>query len=1008
MKFRRVLAMTFTNKAANEMKERILKRLIQISKAPHDKNEEDFKALKETSKAIGLGEDKVEKNAARSLNAILHNYGMFSVMTIDKFTHKVIRTFARELELSMDFEVELDIDTLQKNVADLLFDRVGRDADVDRLVSAYVESNLEEDKGWNFRESLMEFSSKLFKEDALNAIKQLDGLETQDFLDRKDQLIKEIKQFENSLVSMGKGAMDEIRAKGIHPSDFSGGANSGIMLFFQKIEAGVVKDRTATNYKTVNEDKWTSGSCTKKAEIESIKDLLAQYFHQIDEFIQKNESQYILNKEIFKVINNLSLMKHLLQITEDLKSQENVLLISDFYKKIAEIIASEPVPFIYEQLGVRYDHFLLDEFQDTSRLQWVNLVPLLHDSLSSKKLNLIVGDGKQAIYRWRNGEVEQFVKLPKELDNPDNIESLAEAEAKFIDEGRLIELKDNYRSSPDIVNFNNRFFEDLIAQQDDYIKTIYSSYEQVPKKDFPGYLEFNMLEAKDKELQPNYILDVVNRCLKQGYALQDICVLVKRNVEGSMIASTLTSNDIPVISQDSLHVGKDRTVRFMFNLIAALVYQHNSNYSKKTLEHYEELIDQNGSSELILKILQEEKIDLKKWLKENNFELKPIEHFHSFYEFAEHLIEVFDLDFSNNTYLQFFLEQIHQFEKQHSTDIPGFIEWFNDKGSTSSIQSPEGADAVNIMTIHKAKGLEFPVVICAFFDWSISGNDSPKWVIDEDDILPAYFLKSTDNTKKTKYKELLEKEDHKARLDHLNLIYVALTRPKTALFVVGNKNSHNHGPSRNWLHPFLEKELSLGRCAKDLFYTFGTLPVAHHVEKKKVNNYQVQFIKQVKDKPTLSVKNGESWDVNEMDKKRAYGNQLHLLLSRIKSANESSNEVEKLIRKGEIDEVNKESLLSDVERLFKNDRFAYYFDSNKVKNEVALIDEVGNKHIPDKLIYEGNTLLVVDFKTGKEDKAKHEKQVKEYIQILQKMESLPVKGELFYTEDEQITLVGSE
>lgn len=1000
-KFQRILAMTFTNKAANEMKERILQKLIQLAKPNHDKSTDDLKELKNFAKEIGLPEKKIEENAANCLNSILHNYGMFSVMTIDKFTHKVIRTFARDLDLSLDFEVEMDIDSLQKNVADLLFDQIGRDAEIDSLISAYVESNLEDDKGWNFRESLMEFSSKLFKEDALKAINHLKDFKAKEFIDAKKKIIEFNKKFENTIISMGKDAMDEINAQGIEITDFYQGAK-GIGAFFLKLSQGEIKTPNSYHYTTVNDDKWTGGKAQNKAAIDSIKDLLTKYFKQIDNYIHDNNAQYILNKEILKVINNLSLMNHLLNITEELKQQDNVLLISDFYKKIAEIIADEPVPFIYERLGVRYDHFLLDEFQDTSRLQWLNLVPLMHDSLSSKKMNLIVGDGKQAIYRWRNGEVEQFVKLPNELDNPDKIPSLAEAEAKFSSEGVEISLKDNYRSAPEIVEFNNRFFEFLLTKQDEYHQNIYKDVAQNPKKDFQGYLEFNMLEEKEDEPQLNYVLDVVRRCLAKGYQLKDICILVRRNREGSKLAIHLTDQNIPVISQDSLHVIKDKTVKFMFNLIAALANPLDKNYSKKTLEHYEEVVDKQGSAELILKILQEDEINLKKWLSEKGYAIKPVEYFHSFYEFAEHLVEVFNLDFSNNSYLQYFLEQIHQFEKQHSTDIFGFIEWFNDKGSHESIKSPEGADAVNIMTIHKAKGLQFPIVICAFFDWNMSSTDAPKWVLDEESALPAYFIKPTKSAMETKHKELLSKEEQKIVLDHINLVYVAFTRPETAMFVVGNKKSYSASPAREWIQPFLEQELNENRSTQDVYIQYGTLPQKTAKSSDRVNAYEVEFFKQVKDKPTLSIRNGEEWDVHDMDQRRLYGTQLHLLLSEISTQGEVIETVDKLITKGQIEPSFKEEIISDTNRLFQNERFNFYFSAERVKNECILIDEIGGKHIPDKIIYQEDRILVVDFKTGKEDKEKHEAQVKDYLALLRQIENKPVAGELFYTEDEQV------
>ncbi|MEX1001672.1 MAG: UvrD-helicase domain-containing protein [Crocinitomicaceae bacterium] len=1006
MGFRKILAMTFTNKAANEMKERILSKLIELSKPAQERSVADIKELQLLAKELDISEDQLVTRSAACLNAILHHYGMFSVMTIDKFTHKVIRTFSKDLGLSVDFDVELDLETLRKHVADLLFDRIGRDEEITQLMLSYVDNNLNQDRSWNFKKQLVEFSKQLFQEDALKAIKQLSELSAKDFAAAKDKIIAERSSFENKLQGMAKEAVDLIKSKGLEHDDFKS-KSSGVYAYFIRVAEGRTDLRASdTLLKLAKEDDWVHPKSTNRTTAVEIAPLLTQYFYQIEEIFEKELGRYHLSLELLRIINNLSLMNHLLQITEELKEEDNIVLISDFYKKISEIIANEPVPFIYERLGVRYEHFLLDEFQDTSHMQWVNLIPLLHNSLAQKHSNLIVGDGKQAIYRWRNGEVEQFISLPNSIHNPQNIESLKEAAVTFKNEGDLIPLTSNYRSAGEIVQFNNRFFEALTKDMDEYIQRIYASGKQEVKKSFSGYLEFNFPEDKEDLSQQKYVLEVVNRCLEKGYRMSDICVLSRTNKIGSRIATYLTASGVKVISQESLFVSKDLTVRFLFNLIAALAHPHAGNYSKKAVEYYD-LIYRKTQPQQLIEFGDVKKIDVKKWLEKMGYNLHSSDHFHSFYEYVEHLIEVFDIELGENAYLQSFLEQIHLFEKRHSTNVHGFIDWFNEKGKKESIQSPEGAEAVNVMTIHKAKGLQFPVVICAHFDWDQSNNRSEKWIVDSTEHIPAFYLKSTKATKLTQHKTLMEEEDMKTILDNLNLVYVAFTRAERALFVCGHVDSKSKNLAVEWVKPHLEQLLLNEEAIQEHnIFKIGKFESSVASTETGNNNYRLEFLKQKMGKPQLSFKNAEQWDIHDIDRKRLYGTQLHFLLSIIKSQGDIDQQIEKLLRKGKIDPVFTDRMRSDLSRLFENDHFSALFDEQlHVLNEKEIIDREGRKHIPDKIIFEDGKVRVVDFKTGREQPKKYQKQLREYLLLLRDQGYTDVSGELFYTEDGTVSKV---
>ncbi|HHB52480.1 MAG TPA: hypothetical protein ENK75_05500, partial [Saprospiraceae bacterium] len=508
-KFKSILAMTFTNKAANEMKERVIKALIDLKTPNYLKTDEQHKFLKETTENLKLSAKIIEERSAKILNKVLHHYSSFSVLTIDKFTHKIIRTFAKDLGISIDFDVELDVKSLRKNVTDLLFDNIGRNKELTHLMKRYAKDNLDQDKSWNFSRQLFEFSDLLFKEDALKSIEILKNVDAKVFNQVKDELKKEMAIFENKLKSQGDQAFSIIQKHNLSADDFKGKSKS-VFGYFKKLKEGDLAEPSNTLIKNYENGDWAHKDSVNIATVESIQGVLAQYFKQILELFENDYKDYNLNIEIYKNINNLSLLKYLLKIVEDIKEEENILLISDFYKKISDLIIKEPIPFIYEHLGTRFEHFLLDEFQDTSRLQWVNLVPLVHNALASGNQNLIVGEGKQAIYRWRNGEVEQFTKLPNEIFNPDYIESLQEAEQTFRDLGQKIELDNNYRSAKEIVNFNNELFKHLATNLAPDLQYIYDDVKQHPIKKHKGYVKARFKDDFEDEDQLDFTLEAIN------------------------------------------------------------------------------------------------------------------------------------------------------------------------------------------------------------------------------------------------------------------------------------------------------------------------------------------------------------------------------------------------------------------------------------------------------------------------------------------------------------------
>jgi ATP-dependent exoDNAse (exonuclease V) beta subunit len=993
-KFKSILAMTFTNKAANEMKERIITALIDLKTPNFLKTKDQLKFLKQTTENLKISPRIIEERSAKVLNKVLHHYSSFSVLTIDKFTHKIIRTFAKDLGISIDFDVELDVKSLRKNVTDLLFDNIGRNKELTHLMKRYAKDNLEQDKSWNFSRQVFEFSDLLFKEDALKSIEILKNVDAKVFNQAKEELKKEIAIFENKLKSQGDQAFAIIEQNNLKADDFKGKSRS-VFGYFKKLKGGEDMKPSNTLIKYYESDEWANNHSPNKVTVESIQGVLAQYFKQILELFETDYLDYNLNKEIYKNINNLSLLKYVLKIIEDIKEEENILLISDFYKKISDLIIKEPIPFIYEHLGTRFEHFLLDEFQDTSRLQWINLVPLVHNTLASGNQNLIVGDGKQAIYRWRNGEVEQFTKLPDEIFNPDHIESLQEAEQTFKDLGQKIELDNNYRSAKEIVKFNNELFKHLANKLAPHLQYIYDDVKQTPIKKHQGYVQALFKDDFEDEEQLEFTLEAIHQSLENGFDYKDICIIVRNNKKGAMLANFLSEEGIDVISPDSLFIGKDTTVKFLFHLMNATIHLNDNNYKYKALEHYAIL---NGE-EPTTYIQQAKDLDIKTYFLNQGVVLPDSNLFHNLYEFVEVLIQVFNFDPTYNSFLQFFLELVHQYETLNNSNVRDFLLWYKDKGAEKSIVSPEGANAVQIMTIHKSKGLQFPVVICPFLDWKFDITKQTVWVENENFMLPAFFVNMSSRIQNSVLNDVYSAEEGKFYLDQLNLLYVAFTRPETALFLCG-KSKGNPSPVKDWLAPFFKQSELFSKT--EYIYEYGALIKEDESEKSLKNSYPLTFLKQVMNKPQLSYKSALSWDVNDIDKKRNFGTLVHQVLSKLTTKNDLPITLDKFYSKGLIDDSQKTDILKYINELFNNLHFESYFNLNlKILNETEIINQKGFKLIPDKVLINKDDVLIVDFKTGQPAES-HKKQVEEYIKLYKDMGFDNVKGELFYTEKQKV------
>jgi len=1019
--FRHILAITFTNKAANEMKGRVLdalKSLSVLKDRSDDKSTRDM--LDQLMEETGLKRSEIADRAGRVLKQILHHYADFSIGTIDSFFHRIIRTFAHDFALPVNFTVELDSDELLTTAVDLLIDRLGEDPDLTRLLENFVETRMDEDKGWNIDEILVNFARNLLDERAQAYIPKLRNITLEDFERIVRFIQSRTQRFEKAIREMAAKANDLILQNNLQVIAFSFGKN-GIAGYFEKLEAGNL-ERIKPNsniIKTIEENKWISAkaSALEKKVIQEIVPSLTEIYYKIRHECDTGYPIYRLLKLLSKSIYPLALLNEIEKILSDYKKQNNLVHISEFNSRIAHLILGEPVPFIYERLGEKYHHLLIDEFQDTSALQWQNFVPLMENALSQGYFNLVVGDGKQAIYRWRNGDAEQFTRLPN-LAGSDRDEIVREQEkalSSHFHEHRLIR---NYRSSREIVRFNNEFFTLLSNLLEPVGRNVYLNIAQeADENKTGGYIRIDFLSGNDEgttlpDINHQKILDIIRENLDGGYHLRDQAILCRTNKEASDIARYLTNQEVAVISSESLLLVHSSKVRFLTSIIRFIVEPGDPLLLAeiltflfrqgmiKMMEFHDLMAAINGQSapeKLLFSILSANGIHFRMAL----LQTLPV------YDLCEELIRLFAFNSASDPYLQFFLEALLKFTSKRPAGVSDFLVWWKKQQEKISVIIPEGLDAIRIMTIHKAKGLQFPVVIFPFANETLKLTQKYLWIdMDSKEVpgLPIAILLSGKDMEDTKFNSLRKEEEQKSLLDMMNLLYVVLTRPEERIFILTSQPSKSTEALRSLPSFFcwFLKEKGIWKEDQSV-YEIGDKNI-FSVRKVKIGPSAIQLENLITDdwrkKIYIRSKAPEIWNVEDPDRTRRYGNLLHAILSGIRSADDLEAVLQEMKYKGFVGSDELPDLKKKVTGVLDHPEIKPFFKPGlnlKIETEILLPD--GSVLRPDRVIVDGNLAIVIDFKSGRPN-MKHREQLKIYEKHLHELGFLKTRNYLLYLEPE--------
>ncbi|MCX6295714.1 MAG: UvrD-helicase domain-containing protein [Bacteroidetes bacterium] len=970
--YKHILAVTFTNKAAAEMKERIIKALKELSEEDYSEVSSGTKTfLLELKKHVKLNlyekmdDAIIRKRAQNILTAILHNYSDFAIGTIDAFVHKVVRTFAFDLKIPMSFEIEMDDDKLLSQAIDLLIAQIGNDERLTKALVEFTESKTDDEKSWHIENDLKIFAKNLLNEEGAIYIEKLKHLSVDDFFEIKDILFSEIKLFETLVSNEAKKAFDLIKKAGLTNKDFYYG-DKGIAAYFEKIGNGRVDYISPNSYviTTAGEDKWYAGKISEetKTSIDGIKSILLDSFSAIQELKDKSYSNYILFSLINKNIYSLAVLNEIEKILSEYKAQNNILHISEFNKMIAKIVLNEPIPFIYERLGERYNNYLIDEFQDTSVLQFQNLLPLIDNSLASGHFTMLVGDGKQAIYRWRGGEVEQFAMLPRVFKHNDNPLVLEREEALIRNHNPKM-LDKNYRSKREVIEFNNSIFKILSGKLNEKYQTIYKGLEQgFNPENTGGFVQVEFIAgAKEEYRSQNKIrtLELIQQLLKEEYALKDISILVRKNTDGSDIANYLTENGIKVISSDSLLLSNSVEINFLHSLLKYLSNTSDTIIQTEILEYL--LTSEIVSNTTLAETLQN-RTGISAIIKNANidFSVTKLSKM-ALYELCEELVRIFKLNATPNAYIQFFLDEVLNYSIKKNNNLNDFIDYWEEKKEKSSLVIPQGMDAVSIMTIHRSKGLEFPVVILPFSNSEVINGKKNLWIdLDNDKLpkLPSAIVPTNKDLLETQYAELYDEEKNKSLLDNLNVLYVGFTRAEERMYVFSGmpgKKPENLSSVSDMLAFYYQTtgEWEEGKSC----YTFGEGSTHIKTNKKQETlNYELATFNSNSWRESVKMRAAAPsiWNTNMAEVKKDYGNVVHTALAKVKTAEDVLPALSSMCAEGLITDDEKELLTNTLSKIIKLPGLAPYFESNLViKNEAEIVTSSGELYRPDRVVLIG-------------------------------------------------------
>ncbi|MDR0368950.1 MAG: UvrD-helicase domain-containing protein [Bacteroidales bacterium] len=994
--YRKILAITFTNKAVNEMKERILLFLEMLASG------EESHLLQELSD--GISKEEIRIRSAKVLDLIHHDYGNFSICTIDSLFQRIVRSFAIDLKIPLNHQLELDTDSMMSQIVDLILSKLGYDQSITDAVVNFSFFNIENEKNWKIEKELASIGKQIYNETAIPYLKKIKTLCAEDFIEIIKTLYAQITAIETSVRRSATEAVRIIADNSV-PFDAFYQGKKGIGQWFLNKSEGLFKSLSGNSYilKAVNEDVWYSSTCSCKHAIEAISGLLREQYVEI----AKHEQDYLLLSAMLRNIYPVALLNEIRRTAEELKHTDKLLHISEANITIAETVKNEPVPFVYERIGERYSVIFIDEFQDTSHLQWQNLLPLVTETLSSGAANgntgktILFGDAKQAIYRFRGGDVRQFVALPNVSGS--DLDSTVKEREKTLQHNFSEEfLQKNYRSKKEVVTFNNTFFAWLADKKEKRIQDIYRHVKQQVQEDNAGGAVFFTGLLKDDEQNYNQlamseVLRNIHHAKQSGYAYEDIAILVRGNDFGAEIARYLLENAIPTISAESLLLAKNREIIF---LVACLSYLSNVQVviaRGVILNFIAE--EKNIAKEKVLPLAKDNTMFIE-FIQKQGYHFNPdMLSYKNLYERVEELLQVFDLIQHANPFILAFLDVVVDFLQMPNKAEFQFLDYWEEKKNKFSLSNPKGIDAVTVMSIHQSKGLEFPVVIYPHKKPYQASKD--QWVHLPEPVhgLAATLLKPKD-MEGTIFQPLLDEEILLTSIDDLNIEYVCFTRAKDRLYFIAQQGYVLWDEIETFLTKHQQIEASLSENTSSTCYCYGNPLDKSDVGTRK-ENISTAYIQNYVSLPISASIAASSHHYFQEEKTPArWGTKVHDYLAKIYRKEDVETWTAAIAADREMEADVKNNLIAILRNVFSSKESDVLFgeDTSTVQNEIEIIDSTGNSFRIDRLCLCGKKCVLFDYKTGAE-KEEHHTQIAHYEHLLRDAGYEVEKKYLIYIQD---------